>query len=168
MNPELTGSVQGDPLRQPLFIRAAEPFPVIIDTSTLIYLDRIELLDSVLAVFSPVTIFQVILEFGRHPENLHLLQAGAGETDRLLVQAAADMGAVVLSEDRQLLQAARRQGLRYYNTLMLVLALYSRKELSRVQCAELLARLKSFARYSRQVQSYGQQLFERLVLREEG
>lgn len=168
MNKEKTDFVQDDPLKQPLFLRAAEPVAAAVDTSTLIYLDRIGLLDSVIQVFSPLTIPQVILEFGRHPAGLALCEAPGGETDRLLVQAAADMGAVVLSEDRQLLRAARRGGLRYYNSLMLVLALYSRREISHIRCEELLDRLWSFARYSEQVRNCGQQLFERLVRQDEG
>ena len=45
---------------------------------------------------------------------------------------------------------------------------YRRKELRRSRYAEQLVQFKSFARYSGQVQSYGLQLFERLVRQREG
>ena len=164
MSMERTDSVQDDPLEQPLFVGNKESVTALVDTSTLIYLDRIGLLDRALAVFSLSTIPQVILEFGHHPAGLALYEPVDGDdTDRALVQAAARVGAVILSEDRQLLKAARRRGLLYYNTLMLVTALFSRQELSRAHCEELLAELHSFARYSEQVREYGRQLFERLV-----
>jgi hypothetical protein len=155
---------EGDPLAQPLFVQGTEHVPLfLVDTSTLIYLDKITMLDLVLAVFAPMTISQVITEFGRYPEGLSICAAGAGETDDVLVQTAIDLQAGVLSEDKKVLLTARRQGLCYYNSLMILLALYSRKEISCSICEQRLACLLSFARYSEKVQSYGRELFTRLV-----
>lgn len=160
---------KNDPLQQPLFVHDADPTPLfLVDTSTLIYLDKIALLDLVLTVFAPVTIPQVITEFGRHPKGLSLCAAapGQGKTDQVLVQTAVDLQAGVFSEDKKVLLTARRQGLCYYNSLMIVPALYSRKEISRNTCEQLIVRLLSFARYSEKVQDYGRELFARLVQRE--
>jgi hypothetical protein len=137
-----------------------------IDTSTLIYLDRLSLLDLVLTVFTPATIAQVIVEFGRHPRGLLMHEAGEGPTDSLLVRQAAIFHAVVFSEDKKLLRSAGSHGLEYYNTLMIVLALYCRGEISRERCGSLLAKLKPFARYGENVWDYGRQVFAFLVERE--
>jgi len=157
-------SCVGDPLVQPLFVQGTEHAPLfLVDTSTLIYLDKITMLDPVLATFAPMTISQVITEFGRHPEGLSICSSGAGATDDVLVQTAIDLQAGVLSEDKKVLLTARRQGLCYYNSLMIILALYSRKGISSSTCEQRLACLLSFARYSEKVQSYGRELFKRLV-----
>ncbi len=93
-----------------------EYFVCVIDTSTLIYLDNLDLLRRVISVFSPATIDRVIDEFGRHPEGLAILDTGDGSTDFLLVQQAAICRAAVFSEDKKVLQDAGRHGLEYYNT----------------------------------------------------
>ncbi len=139
-----------------------ENFVCVIDTSTLIYLDNLDLLQRVISVFSPATIDRVIDEFGRHPEGLAILDTGDGSTDFLLVQQAAICRAVVFSEDKKVLLAAGRHGLEYYNTLMIVLALYAREEISRNRCGSSLAELKSFARYGENVWACGRQLWEEL------
>ncbi len=133
-----------------------------IDTSTLIYLDRLELLERVVAVFSVATIAGVIREFGRSPERIAVYSTGKGATDLLLVKRAALCNAVVFSEDKKVLQDADRHGLEYYNTLMIVLALYARREIDIVACASLLTRLESFARYSANVWDYGSEVLAAL------
>ena len=161
--PEPDQAVGSDPLGQPLFVRDADPAPIfLIDTSTLIYLEKIALLETVFTVFTPLTIPQVITEFGHHPPALPICTADEGETDQILVQTAVDLQAGLFSEDKKVLLTACRQGLSYYNSLMIVLALYSRKEISRHACQKLLAQLLSFARYSEKVQGYGKELFARL------
>ena len=120
------------------------------------------LLELVLSVYSLQTIAQVIDEFGRQPDGLSLCRAGSGETDPVLVQAAADLHAIILSEDKQILQAARKQGLDYYNSLMIILALYKRKKISSKRCDQLLVELQAFAHYDDKVWAYGRRLFTRL------
>ncbi len=152
--------------RQALFSGKPGNLLCFIDTSTLIYLDRLELFERVVAVFSVATIAGVIREFGRSPRGVTIYPPGEGLTDRLLVQQAIRCNAVVLTEDKKVLRDAERHGLEYYNTLMIVLALYCREEISREQCGELLAQLKNFARYSKGVWAYGEKMFALLVQRE--
>jgi len=125
------------------------------------------LLERVISVFSPTTIAGVVDEFGHRPHGLTVQQSvDTGTTDVLLVRQAAISHAAVFSEDKKILMAAGRHGLEYYNTLMIVLALYCRREISRDRCDLLLADLKIFARYGDNVWDYGRQVFAFLVERE--
>ena len=134
-----------------------------IDTSTLIYLERISLLDHASSVFSPVTIPQVIEEFGHRPRGVTVRRVGEGKTDTVLIERAVLCRATLFSEDKKLLRAADRQGLAYYNTLMIVLALYSRGKISRRDCEKRQSQLQNFARYSNRVWAYGEKVFASLV-----
>ena len=134
----------------------------LIDTSTLIYLEKLALLERVVAVFSVATIAEVIREFGSTPKGVTIYPAGEGATDRLLVQQAVRCNAVVFSEDKKVLRYAGRCGLEYYNTLMIVLALYGRGEIDSGVCASLLGRLEEFARYGENVRAFGKQVLAAL------
>ena len=134
----------------------------LIDTSTLIYLDKLVLLERVVSVFSVATIGGVIREFGSTPKGVTIYPAGEGATDRLLVQQAVRCNAVVFSEDKQVLRYADRCGLEYYNTMMIVLALYGRGEIDSGVCASLLGRLEEFARYGENVRAFGKQVLAAL------
>ena len=134
----------------------------LIDTSTLIYLEKLVLLERVVSVFSVATIGEVIREFGCTPKGVTIYPAGEGATDRLLVQQAVRCNAVVFSEDKQVLRYADRCGLEYYNTMMIVLALYGRGEIDSGVCASLLGRLEEFARYGENVRAFGKQVLAAL------
>ncbi len=134
----------------------------LIDTSTLIYLEKLVLLERVVSVFSVATIGGVIREFGSTPKGVTIYPAGEGATDRLLVQQAVRCNAVVFSEDKQVLRYADRCGLEYYNTMMIVLALYGRGEIDSGVCASLLGRLEEFARYGKNVRAFGKQVLAAL------
>jgi hypothetical protein len=91
-----------------------------IDTSTLIYLDRIALLEAVCQTFAPATIGPVLSEFGRVVADVYILPVAAAEaaTDDALLAVTCQYRGVLLSEDGGLLRRAARHGLWYYNTLM--------------------------------------------------
>ena len=147
-----------DVFSRSLFSGKAEIPLCLIDTSTLIYLDKLALLDRVVAVFSVATIAEVTREFGRTPKGVAIYPAGEGSTDRLLVKQAVRCHAVVFSEDKKVLRHADRCGLEYYNTLMIVLALYARGEIDSNGCASLLGRLENFARYGENVWAFGRRV----------
>ncbi len=146
----------------PLFSGQAGVPLCLIDTSTLIYLEKLVLLERVAAVFSVATIAGVIREFGSTPKDVTVYPAGEGATDLLLVQQAVRCNAVVFSEDKKVLRHAGRCGLEYYNTLMIVLALYGRGEIDRNSCADLLGHLDKFARYGENVRAFGRQVLAEL------
>ena len=152
---------------RPLFSGKAGMPLCLIDTSTLIYLEKLALLVRVVAVFSVATIAEVIREFGSTPKGVTIYPAGEGATDRLLVQQAVRCNAVVFSEDKQVLRYADRCGLEYYNTLMIVFALYARGEIDGNGCASLLGRLEKFARYDENVWTFGRRVLAELYRKNE-
>ena len=155
-------SSAGDLFSRPLFSGNTGIPLCLVDTSTLIYLEKLALLDRVVAVFSLATITGVIREFGRRPGGVVVYPAGEGATDRLLVRQAVRRSAVVFSEDKKVLLHAGRCGLEYYNTLMIVLALHGRGEIDRSTCASLLGRLEKIARYGENVRAFGRQVLAEL------
>ena len=158
----MNGKSTRDLFSRPLFSGTAGVPLCLIDTSTLIYLEKLALLERVAAVFSVATITGVTREFGRTPRGVTVYPAGEGVTDRLLVRQAVRCNAVVFSEDKKVLRHAGRRGLEYYNTLMIVLALYCRGEIDRNSCADLLGRLEEFARYGANVRAFGRRVLAEL------
>ncbi|ADW16815.1 hypothetical protein Despr_0639 [Desulfobulbus propionicus DSM 2032] len=135
----------------------------VVDTSTLIYLERLELLPRVAGCVQLVLIPQVIAEFGGEIAGATLLAtAPTGTTDQAVCRSASLLHLPVLSEDRQVLLAARRLGLGYYNTLMLLLALCARGDLPLAAYPQLRRRLSAFARYGRDILAVGDALFHAL------
>jgi len=132
-----------------------------VDTSTLIYLDRIGLLTLTCEVFSLATIPPVLTEFGRVVPQLRILPvvtAGASTDDALLAVVCQHQG-VLLSEDGRLLRRAGRRGLCYYNSLMLICGLCHRGALGCREGGAYMEKLLAHARYSDVVLEYGRQVF---------
>gem|GEM_PF-1713521 len=127
----------------------------IVDTSTLIYLERLELNALASKHLRFLLIPGVVTEFGSHPSGMHLIQATDSQsTDAALLETAMKQGLPLFSDDGGLLRKARAKQHPHYNTLMLLLALRAQKVLNAPQCADLQARLLTFARYSGAVCTY--------------
>jgi len=128
-----------------------------IDTSTLIYLDRIALLEAVCQAFAPATIGPVLAEFGRMVADLRILPVAAVETatDDALFAVTCQYSGVLLSDDGGLLRRAARHGLWYYNTLMLISGLCYHGVLAYREGEAAIDKLFTFARYSHAVRAYG-------------
>ncbi len=132
----------------------------IADTSTLIYLERLGLLELAARCFSLWIIPQVTVEYGATPKGtLPLVSVPSGLADEVLCQVAQRLRQPVLSEDRHVLRDARACNLPYYNTLMIVLALCVHGNLARGSYSEIRRDLLTFARYSPQVVSVGDAVF---------
>lgn len=135
----------------------------IADTSTLIYLERLGLLDRAARCFSLLVIPQVVAEFGMRPAGtIPLTAVASGPADLVICREASRLGLPVLSEDRHVLRAARAGQLSYYNTLMIVLAFCIQGELAPAAFADIRRELLVFARYAPQVVAVGDALFEAL------
>jgi hypothetical protein len=133
------------------------------DTSTLIYLERLGLLDLAARCFSLWIIPQVTVEYGTTPTGTILLTSGpSGLADEVLCQVAQILRQPVLSEDRHVLRDARACNLPYYNTLMIILAFCVRGHLAIGSYGEIRRDLLTFARYGPQVVSMGDAVFRAL------
>ncbi|MCL2790205.1 MAG: hypothetical protein FWD79_06125 [Desulfobulbus sp.] len=134
------------------------------DTSTLIYLERLALLPLALRVFDLLLIPSVIAEYGSQPEGAILVPVpGSGRTDELICQTAQLLNQPVLSEDRQVLRCAHRLDLKYYNTLMLMLALCAQGHLPLAAFPPQREKLCGFARYGAEVLAVGDAVYRDLL-----
>ena len=134
------------------------------DTSTLIYLDRINLLPWVSNSFQLLVTPDVVREFGRTPEECVICGELCAEgADQAVLQLATKLCLPVLSEDRQLLMSSRDLGLKYYNTLMILLALLHQKKLSLAEYQRAYSSLLKIARYNSAVWQVGEQVFSLYV-----
>ena len=134
------------------------------DTSTLIYLDRINLLPRVSKFFQLLITPDVVREFGRPPAGCILCgETCVGDADQAVLQLATELRLPVLSEDRQLLMSSRGLGLKYYNTLMILLALLHQQKLSLAEYQRAYSFLRKIARYSPAVWQVGEQVFSLYV-----
>ena len=136
----------------------------VIDTSSLIYLEKIQMLKTAADVFQFLLPAGVVEEFGCCPDGcmVHVVRESLS-TDQAIVRLAEQLEQPVLSEDRQLLLASARQGLMYYNTLMLLLALVLQKKLDVARYGKACTGLREIARYSPVVWQAGAQVFSLYV-----
>lgn len=135
----------------------------VVDTSTLIYLERLRLLDQAAQTFRLVVIPQVLREFGMQPlAALITIEAQAGPADMVVCQIATALNLPVLTEDKGIIRAARQAGLPYYNAMMVLLALHAQGCLDPTGCRSAIDQLVGFARYSRQVIAMGEAIWTAL------
>ncbi|MDD2463982.1 MAG: hypothetical protein PHI97_08285 [Desulfobulbus sp.] len=133
------------------------------DTSTLIYLDSLEILPFAAQWFQFALIPQVVREFGRQPMGMQLVvPAPAATVDEAVTHTAITLGLPIFSEDGRILRKARQLRHPHYNSLMLFLALHAQGLLSEVDFFRLRDRLLGFARYSNVVLAYAEQLLDLL------
>ncbi|MFP4383308.1 MAG: hypothetical protein ACLFSE_04635 [Spirochaetia bacterium] len=93
-----------------------------------------------------------------------LENAPEGESnDYLLLRLAEENSLAVLSEDKKLLLEAEKRGLKYYNSLMLLIFLRYRDRIIDDDYRELRERLLLTARYSRDVIEYADTIYTRLI-----
>ncbi|MDY0390980.1 MAG: hypothetical protein RBQ88_08675 [Desulfobulbus oligotrophicus] len=133
----------------------------VVDTSTLIYLHRLEVLPIAACSFSLLLIPGVVSEYGGCPQGCRQIESvSTGTTDEQLCRTAQLLKQPVLSEDRRVLQQADALELPFYNTLMLVIALCIQHRLPFSAYPDIRHQLSTFARYSTAVIGVGDAVYE--------
>ncbi len=136
----------------------------VIDTSTLIYLDKLGLIALTADSFNLYVIEPVAKEFGKPlPGAIKHLSCSGEVTDTMICKAAAENGLPVISEDKQVLMTARKKGLVHFNCLMLLLTLFHNELISVDRLDQLLSELKKVARYSGKIFEFGSQVRAQLA-----
>jgi hypothetical protein len=140
----------------------------IIDASSVIYLDQIGILKTILKSYSIVTIRQILEEISQERItiaiiNNHQLDYLNLENDELLVQYACQYQLPVISEDKQILKNAERIGLDYYNSLMVLNRLLLEKIITKSDFQLFYADLLQIARYSKWVINYNQKIIDYII-----
>lgn len=128
----------------------------VVDTSTLIYLDHLNILPMISQTLQLLVIPQVVAEFGSQPAGTHRIDAASNKTaDAAVLEAALNLHQPLFSEDGHLLRQARQHHHPHYNTLMLLLALRAQNIVSDTRFRELSTSLRRTARYSTAIWAYG-------------
>ena len=133
----------------------------LIDSSSIIYMQKAGYFDLLVSTIKLYTIQEVISEIRSKAEGLKLIHTSglhSYSTDRVLITCALDHRLAMISEDKQILSAMQRAKAPYYNALMMLnLMLVSQKiDDGGYRC--FLEELKSFARYSDTVWEFGERV----------
>lgn len=145
----------------------------IIDTSSLIYLQEIDLLAVTGRWIKLWTVPGVVREFGNAAVEcpIHIIDIKNSadcpdSTDDTLCREAAGCRLPIISEDRQVLMRAKKANLPYFNTLMVLNFLLYKNALNLLEYQTALDRLKATARYSDKIYEFGGQVFAEIRRRQ--
>lgn len=139
----------------------------LIDTSSLIYLKRLGIAEKTGHSLHLYTIPEVVREFGTMPDYIRLLSVNipVSGVDKKLLACAIRSHWPLISEDKDLLKAMNHHGLTYFNALMMIYFLFFKGIITPPECRALVTELKTFARYSRHIWTYGYVLAEGLGIK---
>jgi hypothetical protein len=129
----------------------------IIDTSSLIYLSKIHCLSILAESCRLFSIQEVIDEFDEGTGGIEIiaLQSEIASTDQKLLRACIVKDLPLISEDRKLLLDAYKNNILYFNSLMMLNYLLLKNKISQKEYISLLEKLKSIARYGKDVWRFG-------------
>ena len=141
-----------------------------IDTSSLIYLQEIDLLSLTGQWIKLWTVPGVINEFGNevHEYRVHLvdvenLAGSSADTDQMLCLTADKLCLPIISEDRQILMRAGKLNLSYFNTLMVLNFLLYKNALNLLEYQTAMDKLRDTARYSDEIYEFGARVFAEIL-----
>ena len=139
----------------------------VIDTSSLIYLKKINCLRKTSRIIGLITVSGVTDEFGSSDifNQLEIIELKEIEknTDRQIIQVAADLRLPVISEDKKILMAAASAGLPFFNTLMIMNFLIYKNEMDLQEYHAALHRLRKEAYYEGFIFDFGNAVYEKIM-----
>ncbi|WP_028578750.1 hypothetical protein [Desulfogranum japonicum] len=132
----------------------------VVDTSSLIYLQRLFLLALTASRTKLYVLPQVCKEFFLPlPVAVRRLDVVAADTDNAVLIAAQTHGLAVISEDKYILRQAKKTHIPHFNTLMLVLFLRFKNAINEQQYLESVEKLREFAHYGAPVFAFAESVF---------
>ncbi|MDA3899820.1 MAG: hypothetical protein PF637_04800 [Spirochaetes bacterium] len=149
-----------------LILKLKELSSFVIDTSSLIYMQKISVLEMAAGIYLIKAPLSVINEFGSSPEGITAIDVSINADDDLLLCAKL-LSLPVCSEDKKVLMHARRDNIDYYNTVMILISMLAKEKISRSEFDQYVMNLRSKAHYSKKVWDYAQNLIETLNERED-
>jgi hypothetical protein len=137
----------------------------IIDTSSIIYMDKIGLLKITLSALKLITLPEVLKEC-RFPALSYKLEvvlkfegSTTESTDKRLFALAKQDQLAVISEDKALIKKTMESGLPCFNSLMIMNFLFYHDKLTKAEYKKFQTKLKRIARYNQDVWDYGDLVF---------
>ena len=134
----------------------------LIDTSSIIYIQKAGYLDVLNQTIDLNTIPEVISETKACITGIKLIQAPnlpALSTDQKLIICAQENRLAMISEDKGILTAMRKAGFDYYNALMVLNFMLYKKRIDDNRYRQYYRNLRTFARYSADVWEFGDQIY---------
>lgn len=138
----------------------------VIDTSSIIYMHKIEIFELLSKQIDLLVSEEVISELGYHPDSIEIIDFNkklAQSTDNIIVETAKWYNYTIISEDKAILQQAGQANLPYFNTLMMINFLFYKKKISEKKYLDYLNKLKATAHYSSKVWEFGQMVYEEII-----
>ena len=89
------------------------------------------------------------------------------ETDRHLIETAKYIQVPVITEDKKILMQAKRTGLPFFNTLMVMNFLIYKKVISQTDYQTALDKLQGEAYYDAIIFEYGKKVYEGIIEKNE-
>ena len=135
----------------------------VIDSSSVIYLFRLHLIDAlgrVLRLTAPPAVFAETALSGLPIHKIESRNFAGLLPDAQVLELAWQEGCALIADDKKMLQKAAENGLDYFNTLMMVLLLYQRGILDRRETESKLKALYGFAHYAKSIRDYGRMMLE--------
>ena len=142
----------------------------LIDTSSLIYLSNTNLLTAASRAIQLKTISNVVKEFGSLSEikDIEIIELREvinekKDTDRRLMETAMHLRLPIISEDKKMLMRAKRSGLPFFNTLMIMNFLIYKNVIKQEAYQASLDLLRKKAYYNAFIFEYGKIVFESIT-----
>ncbi len=138
----------------------------VIDSSSIIYMKKAGFLQLLSNRIKLITPEQAAAETGLNLIDVEIVEFENPknyETDCIIVKTAFEKKLPVISEDKEILQHAAEKNLPYFNSLMMLCFLLSKKTISAVEYENFLGALKDFAWYSGSVYKYADELHKIII-----
>ena len=148
---------ENEPARQDIFFQFDQLNKVLIDASSIIYMDRAKILVLLASSIRLFSIQEILTETGPVSKRIKPLihKKASSSNDQKLVSCALELDLPVISEDKKILMAMKRAGKPFFNSLMMLNFLLYRRRIQNQQYIQYHLALKKFARYSDDIWEYG-------------
>jgi hypothetical protein len=132
----------------------------IIDASSIIYARKVGILPCLSRMIRLFSTPETIEEAGEDAIGVNRLDCDTPlvSNDRKLILCASRFEFAIISEDRQILAAARREGISYFNTLMMLNFLLSVETIDDRAYGRYLEKLRQIAWYGPEIWEFGRNI----------
>jgi hypothetical protein len=135
----------------------------IIDSSSIIYLSKINALDILSTSLSLWTVEDVIKECNISTRNIQIFSfTTLLPTDQKLINLTLSKKFPIISEDFKILSTISKTDIPYFNSLMMISYLLFLQKISKNDFLHYREDLKQFARYNDFVWNFGEELFREI------
>jgi hypothetical protein len=136
----------------------------IIDSSSIIYLSKINVLDVLSSSLSLLTVKDVIKECGISTKKIEIFSETTSQTtDQQLIDLTLRKKIPIISEDFKILNTISKTDTPYFNSLMMICYLLFIQKISKNDFLHYRENLVQFARYNDFVWNFGDELFEAII-----